>query len=363
MFIEILPGVTINAHSRCLLKDGKPRIRLTQHAARNAHPSSLIAAALMLPEARRERHQTHGPDLLRSKNFVIQTIRIDIVRHKTVVIVRPVTVRLENADNVRLDISFAERMERVVRVWTAAATRDGAVAAAVRAHAKAFTSANSSQAQLTKAFISLHATLGRPDGDILPLIEGNFGLAAFNAPAIGDMSAQLGDEDFLEEISVDPAEARVDRAREWRLAAVRGSSAGTFRREVITAYNSRCMFSGERLPRTDATRTAGVDAAHILPWSRFDLDSTVNGLCLSKQCHWAFDVGLFRLRFDSAESIYVVSIPDPVRSAAARATFDLEGFEALAGPVSRDRLPKNKALWPSAKYLGELNGFLDGVVD
>jgi hypothetical protein len=197
----------------------------------------------------------------------------------------------------------------------------------------------------------------------LPLIEGSFGLAAFNAPAIGDMSAQLGDEDFLEEISVDPAEARVERAREWRLAAVRGSSAGTFRREVITAYNSRCMFSGERLPRTDATRTAGVDAAHILPWSRFDLDSTVNGLCLSKQCHWAFDVGLFRLRLDAAESVYVISIPDSVRSAAARATFDLESFEELAGPISRDRLPKNKALWPSAKYLGELNGFLDGVVD
>jgi hypothetical protein len=46
MFIEILPGVSINVYSpysHCVLKDGKPRIRLTQ-PARNAHPSSLIAA-------------------------------------------------------------------------------------------------------------------------------------------------------------------------------------------------------------------------------------------------------------------------------------------------------------------------------
>lgn len=363
MFIEILPDVTINAHSHCVLRDGKPRIRLLNHAARNAHPSALISAALMLPQPRRERNKTHGQDLLQWGNFVVQTVRIDVVPHSSAVIVRPVIVRLENGDDMRLDISFAERMERVVRVWTAASTLDGAIAAAVRDHATAFTSANSSQTQLIGAFMSLHRALNRPDGDMLPLVEGHFGLTAINAPAIGDMSAQLSDEDFIEETYVDPGEARIERAREWRLAAVRGPSAGTFRRQVITAYDSRCMFSGERLPRTDATRTAGVDAAHILPWSRFDLDSTMNGLCLSKQSHWAFDVGLFRLRFDAGENVYVISIPNEVRTAATRANFDLESFEALAGPIARDRLPANEALWPSPQYLGELNRFLDGATD
>ena len=77
MFIEILPGAAINAHSNCVLKDGKPRIRLTQ-PARNAHPSSLIAAAMMLPKPRRERHETHGTNLLRWEQFVVQTVRIDV---------------------------------------------------------------------------------------------------------------------------------------------------------------------------------------------------------------------------------------------------------------------------------------------
>jgi hypothetical protein len=126
MFIEIMPGVSINAHSHCVLKDGKPRIRLTEQA-RNAHPSSLIAAAMMLPKPRRERHETHGKDLLSWEQFVVQTIRIDVVLRADGVLICPLTVRLENGDNVRLDISFAERMARVVRVWTAAARPGGQI--------------------------------------------------------------------------------------------------------------------------------------------------------------------------------------------------------------------------------------------
>jgi hypothetical protein len=115
-------------------------------------------------------------------------------------------------------------MERVVRVWTAVATQDGDIAEAVRAHATAFISANSSQAELTGAFTSLHSALDRPKDDMLPLLEAHFGLGLLNAPGIGDMSARLRDEDFTEETYVDPAEARVERVREWRLAAVRGLS-------------------------------------------------------------------------------------------------------------------------------------------
>ena len=147
--------------------------------------------------------------------------------------------------------------------------------------------------------------------------------------------------------------------RQWRLAAVRGGSATVFRRKVREAYDSRCMFSGQRLPRTEATSTAGVDAAHILPWSRFDLDATKNGLCLNKQSHWAFDEGLFRLSFDEAENAYIISIPNPVRLAAQTAKFDLGSFDAISGPIPRKRLPANEAIWPSKPYLAELNRFLD----
>ena len=141
---------------------------------------------------------------------------------------------------------------------------------------------------------------------------------------------------------------------------MRGASATTFRRNVREAYESRCLFTGQHLPRTEATSTAGVDAAHILPWSRFDLDATKNGVCLNKQCHWAIDEGLLRLSFDDAENSYAISIPNPVRLAAEAVHFDLKSFDALVGLVPRNRLPSNAALWPSKPYLVELNRFLDG---
>ena len=96
-----------------------------------------------------------------------------------------------------------------------------------------------------------------------------------------------------------------------------------------------------------------------MPWSRFDLDATKNGVCLNKQCHWAFDEGLFRLSFDDTENAYVISIPNPVRLAAQAAKFDIESFDAIAGCVPRNRLPANEALWPSKQYLAEVNRFLD----
>ncbi|HLX61918.1 MAG TPA: HNH endonuclease [Planctomycetota bacterium] len=170
---------------------------------------------------------------------------------------------------------------------------------------------------------------------------------------------ETGDDDFAEEVDVAPADARIDRVRQWRLAVVRGGSAAGFRRNVREAYDSRCMFTGQRLPRTDATSTPGVDAAHILPWCRFDLDSTTNGLCLNKQCHWAFDEGLFRLTFDESESAYIVSIPNPVRLAAQTAQFDIDSFAVIAGRIPLSRLPANQASWPSRQYLAELNRFLD----
>lgn len=183
--------------------------------------------------------------------------------------------------------------------------------------------------------------------------------AGDTAPPVGDIFAEVGDEDFAEEVHVNPAAARVERVRQWRLAVVRGGSATAFRRKVREAYDSRCMFSGQRLPRTEATSSAGVDAAHILPWSRFDLDATKNGLCLNKQCHWAFDEGLFRLTYDDKENAYVVSIPNPVRLAAQASKFDLKSFEPITGRVPRKHLPANEVLWPSKQYLTELNRFLD----
>lgn len=359
IWLEILPGVAINAFSHCVLKDGKPRIRLTEKG-RNAHPSSLVAAAMMLPKPRRERHETKGTNLLLWEQFVVQTIRVNIAKRANGVLISPVDVRLENGDNARLDINFAQRMARVVKVWAAAAVGNDPVTIAVREHAAAFTSAVSTQTALVSSYSALHDALGKPKGDLLPAVEKHFGILAVSAAtSIEPADAESAEAPLSEDLYLSPVEARIERAKQWRLAVVRGTSAANFRRSVQAAYDSRCLFTGQRLPRLDVTSSAGVDAAHILPWSRYNLDSVGNGLCLNKQCHWAFDEGVLRLQYDESANSYVVSIADVVAKSAPKSGFDLAHFETLCGLVPRKNLPKNTSEWPSKLYLTELNRFLD----
>jgi hypothetical protein len=164
---------------------------------------------------------------------------------------------------------------------------------------------------------------------------------------------------LVDEIS--PQEALIQRVKVWRQQAERGSAGRKFSRAVSDAYEYRCLFSGQRLPRLEITDSPGVDSAHILPWSTHDLNSVRNGLCLNKQCHWAFDQGILRLAFDGANNKYTVSLPQSVRRVASRASFDLAYFESMTGPIPNTRLPRNNALWPSPAYLAELNNYMAAI--
>lgn len=358
ILIEILPETEINAHSYCNRSDGKPRIRL-DNPVRNSHPAPLIAAAMMLPKPIRERRKCHGDVLPVWEKFVVQTIRLDVVRRPSAVLIRPVIVRIENADGLKMDISFADRMERVLRIWSSAAAKGDPLSNAVTEHAKAFTSLTSSQKDLTRSFTNLRKALKSPVNDLLPILERHFQIEASLGEEMPDETGNVDPNILDENVVIDPASARAERVRQWRLAAIRGHSSKVFREKVRNAYDSRCMFSGQKMPRTEATRSPGVDAAHILPWSRFELDSTRNGLCLSKQCHWAFDAGLFKLSHDSGENSYVLSIPDSVKVATLAADFDLSFFEKMTGKIPREHLPSDDKLWPEPSYLSKLNEFLE----
>ena len=359
IFLETVPGVAIDAVSTCELRDGKPRIRLTVQA-KNAHPSALIAAAMLLPKPRRKRADANGPALISWEGFVVQLVRVDVVDATGQALLRPVSVRLENASSAKVDINYSERMARVIRIWAAAATGTTPLDEAVRDHAYAFGSALATRTQVLSAVPALWEAMGNPTGDLLPLLERHFNIAA-PPSSVGTMSLEITDAEYAEAVAITPEQARVARVRQWRLANVRGAGTASFRKQVRAAYDHRCLISGVRLPPTDHNTRAGVDAAHILPWSKYDLDKPENGLCLSKQCHWAFDEGILRLRFDETSQQYVVSIPTAFKGAARRAAFDLPLFEAYEGAIPQSRLPSTRALWPSKTYLGELNRFLDGV--
>lgn len=63
-----------------------------------------------------------------------------------------------------------------------------------------------------------------------------------------------------------------------------------FRRMILSTYNETCAVCGMRI--TTASGAGVIDAAHILPFSRFHNDDCRNGLSLCKLHHWMFDRGL-----------------------------------------------------------------------
>jgi hypothetical protein len=358
IYIEVYPTVCVPAHSQCLPKDGKSRIRLDE-PIKNSHPAALIASLLLLPKPRREKHAATGGALVEREQFVVQTIRIDVVVHSSHVLISPLVLRLENASGITLDLSFPERMDRVSRIWSAASGKSDPVSLAVQFHRSAFDPATSSQKAMAMSAERVFQALGQPAGDLLPILEKKYGISAGMLSSGGLLSTEITDDEFAEVVDTSSEQAKVERLSRWRLAVDRNASARKFSKDVKRAYDSRCLFTGHRLPPTDVSPKSGVDAAHILPWRLYNLDVVPNGICLSKHCHWAFDQGFLRLSFDKTVNSYVVALSRPFHGAASRAGFDLAPFAGLLGPIPKTRLPKNPKDWPSPKYLADLYRFLD----
>jgi putative restriction endonuclease len=114
-----------------------------------------------------------------------------------------------------------------------------------------------------------------------------------------------------------------------------------------------------RLPALWERGRSGVDSAHILPDSEFDLNHVANGLCLCKLHHWAFDEGLIEIRHDPASG-YSIAIPDEARTRAAGPPLLLDLMFLLPhiGPITDIRLPWDPAQRPNPECLRRLHELL-----
>jgi hypothetical protein len=358
---ELTPEIIIPGRSAAALRQGKPRITLDDDTRKTTtHLYRLLSAILLLPKPKREFKETHGSSLLEFESYSMTVIKVDIAGFsKDHVTLRPTDILLENSDNLHSQVEFTMRMARIIRLWDAAVNQKTPLAELVRNLAAAVMAKDPDYKLIEHCAQAISDSL-HTTGDALPLAEKQLGvIPTGNELSSDDPVIQLTHQDGFGLVDdVSPQEALVQRVKQWRQQAERGSSGRKFSREVSCAYDSRCLFSGQRLPRLEITDSQGVDSAHILPWSIYDLNSVKNGLCLNKQCHWAFDQGILRLAYDKAENTYVVSVPQIVKQAALKASFDLDYFEALAGPIPMSRLPKNNALWPSPKYVEELNQYM-----
>lgn len=156
-------------------------------------------------------------------------------------------------------------------------------------------------------------------------------------------------------IPVEEVELKRRTVKAWkRWANARGAVARRFREDVRKAYRSACFVCGNKFPAT-VLSSAGVDAAHILPWRTYELDEVRNGLCLCKVHHWAFDEGLLRIR--EFGSKYYAEIPPETRMELMTLgnNFSLRALEAVEGEIPSIRLPEDPLQWPRREFLEILN--------
>jgi len=353
-YYQITPSLTIDGKTKAHRLDGKPRIR---PEGDGKHPYVVIYSLLLLPPPRRELVKTASTPLttLTRQQYILYWIDVDLIEEDAgKVVFAPTNVWAKNQVGL-LKIDFAERLAVVSTLWAAAIHNKSSLGEMVLKHRNAAIA--SDHAGIQKAAVDIQK-LFKSDNDVLPLILNDFNLPGYSNIAYSEITDDTT-ENESEENNTPPQDALRNRIREWRMQTDRGPGARKFSMDVREAYDYRCLFSGERFPKLEIFDSAGVDGAHILPWSTHGLNAIENGLCLCKQCHWGFDNGLLKLDFDEQSNSYLLSIPKTVESAAIKENFDLERFQKNTGTIDKSRLPKDYTLWPSPEFIHELNANLN----
>jgi len=328
---------------------GKPRLRRLSNTG--IHIQRQLEALLLMPKSIREESLLlGGQPVIIAERYILSSVEIKSV----LVLDDQAVIKLGGIDcvndSVTQEIDFSKRISQLMHLYQKVESLPPRVAQALRAHL-ANIQTGSVISSVTERLVLdvIRATEEAAKDSDAVLIPGEDPV-----PLLLDMlrSQPMIETPPLDEI--DPADIEIRRrvADRWRLQKDRGPASTQFRRDVRRAYDSGCLFCGLKLPTSEGVRIAGVDAAHIIPWSQYEADVVVNGLCLCKLHHWAFDQYLLALRFDGIG--YEVVITELAKTAFANSPVVMQSFEAVAGPIPLTRLPANKLEWPSPKLLGQL---------
>lgn len=357
--LELLPGVRLPTNNFVRHTQGKPRIRLFDPHT-DSHIYLILAAILLLPKPKREIGVTPGGKLqIYKDNFSVMSIPFDVVElNATELVVSPTQMILSNStlDSVRLDI--IERLRIVMACWEAASKQNSTLSSLIIRHKNAFSAHN--VREIIIAAESIRLTNIEPDDPLrhitkdlaLPNLDELMWLGIHATET--EEAIALGEENLGE-----LKEAARNRIKVWQQVASRGAAGAKFRIDVRQAYNDTCLFTGMRLPKIPATGSSGVDAAHILPWAEYDLNSISNGLCLSKLCHWAFDAGILLLNYDFKTSRYGITASTAALEAESVGLLELGELKDIQGVVSTSLLPKDSSNWPNPSFLKVYNEALN----
>lgn len=327
-------------------ESGKPRLRSL--AKQPYQVGRMMAAMLLLPTPIRDmRSVAQGPPVLRQGAYAVTKVGFgpgtSFASPPDQVVFEPNYVEAANHGAME-HIGVETRFRRIRAVAAALNVQPQAVADQLAAHQAFMASGSQVDASLNRVVEDLMEALAAADPsyvfgfDPLPSLERIAGITPAPGPELPPP----------DEIGEDEIEVRALAARQYRMSVVRGPAARRFSLAVRDAYRNRCAFCGgvfAGLPGIEP----GIDAAHILAWSNYDLDVVANGIALCKLHHWAFDAAVMLPVYDSGRYI--------VRFTKLAENFDPESLALLGADamvIPEEWLPVDPKKWPSLKYLVKL---------
>lgn len=325
-------------------ESGKPRLRSLR-----AQPFQIgrqVASMLMLPDPRREYAETSsGLPVARHKGYVLSRLGFgpdtEFTGFNDVVTIDPTFVDLDNLTD-KTTIGVVHRWRRIEAVYSAVDSLPDNLRSIVTQHRNFMVSGDPINTTLPDIVLSLERALVSAvpawvaETDPLPALEHLLGIKRPAGPSLPPPD-EIGEEEPV-------VSAR--SAHEYRLAKIRGASGRKFSASIRAAYGNRCAFCGAVYGGVPSVRS-GVDAAHILAWSKYDLDVVPNGISLCKLHHWAFDAALLVPAYDGTTC--TLRLTELATDNFTPDTLAKLGEHKLVLPD--EWLPSDRALWPSKKYL------------
>ncbi len=350
-------GLSLDTGTTLRIQGGKPRLRLLEGVEIHLHRQ--FAAALLMPHpVRQDVALGAGAPVVQRNRYAIEHIQLSNawLVGKDTARLKAQTAVLQNKTYAAEEFAVSDRATQVRRVWEKAADFPDPLPALPAEHQALVMAEAPLPERAERVVYEIQAAVAQASEDLGVLYAANTDVL----PALIQFLDSIESEPppfKPDEIEQEQVEIKRRLVKQWRhQVAYRGAASARFRREVREAYNSTCIVCGRRFPKTNVS-SAGVDAAHILPWADYDLDHISNGICACKLHHWAFDEGLIRILYKDGK--YFVEIPDDVPGGLAGTGFALDALHQVVGEIPDARLPKMASKRPNPKFLEMLEEALE----
>lgn len=325
-------------------ESGKPRLRSLVKP--EFQVGRLVAAVLLLPPPIRDMRKVASTlPVLQARKYVVTKVGFgrdtEFASPPESVTAEPNYVEITNS-SANDYVNVSARWAQITEVCNHRARFPQGVSASLDLYCRYMQSGNPVDAELLQIGNDLRRAMGisdstyDPDHDPLPALEQMAGIPTSDEPPLP----------APDQLNEDEIEVKARSAQIYRLAKARDFSARRFSIEVREAYRQRCAFCGARLGGIPGV-PSGIDAAHILAWSSYNLDIVGNGISLCKNHHWAFDAALMVPVLQNG--VYIVRFTRLAAERLERSALEVLGSDGFAIP--EDWLPTDVNQRPNSRYL------------